>query len=92
MKFAATKLRSSRWFTWHVVHTMFHTINATETIIALKNLLFRVAFKFDQCLTSMFLFSAHIPYGKVKYLNQTVLPCSQFISNLKSFTHKIQLT
>ena len=48
---------------------------------------------YDQAL----LFSAHISYGKGKYLNQTVfflqnLPSTKFIFTLKGVTHRIQLT
>ena len=40
-----------------------------------------------------FLFSAYIPYGKGKYLNQTFfLPSTNFIFNFKAVTHRIQLT
>ena len=41
-----------------------------------------------------FLFSVHISYGKLKYLNQTgfLIETTKFISNLKGFTQRIQLT
>ena len=42
------------------------------------------------------LFSAHISYGKGKYLNQTVFlqnfPSTNFIFNFKGVIHRIQLT